>query len=63
MNFDNGIDVFTAVNVQHIESLADTVSQITGVTIKETVPDSILEAANEIELIDISPDVLFTKTS
>lgn len=58
---DNGIDVFTAVNVQHIESLADTVSQITGVIIKETVPDSILEAASEIELIDISPDVLLQR--
>lgn len=58
---DNGIDVFTAVNVQHIESLADTVSQITGVMIKETVPDSILDLADEIELIDISPDELLQR--
>lgn len=58
---DNGIDVFTAVNVQHIESLADTVSQITGIIIKETVPDSILETADEIELIDISPDELLQR--
>jgi len=60
---DNGIDVFTAINVQHIESLADTVSQITGVIIKEKVPDSILEAADEIELVDISPDELLQRLS
>ncbi|MGV8019197.1 MAG: ATP-binding protein [Ignavibacteria bacterium] len=60
---DKGIDVFTAVNVQHIESLADTVSQITGIMIKETVPDSILDVADEIELIDISPDELLQRLS
>jgi two-component system, OmpR family, sensor histidine kinase KdpD len=60
---DNGIDVYTAVNVQHIESLADTVSQITGIMIKETVPDSILDTADEIELIDISPDELLQRLS
>lgn len=58
---ENGIDVFTAINVQHIESLADTVSQITGVVIKETVPDSILDTANEVELLDISPDELLQR--
>lgn len=58
---DNGIDVFTALNVQHLESLADTVSQITGIIIKEKVPDSILEAADEIELVDISPDELLQR--
>lgn len=58
---DNGIDVFTALNVQHLESLADTVNQITGIIIKETVPDSILEAADEIELVDISPDELLQR--
>lgn len=58
---ENGIDVLTAVNVQHIESLADTVSKITGVIISETVPDSILDAADEIELIDISPDELIQR--
>jgi two-component system sensor histidine kinase KdpD len=47
-----GIDVFTTVNVQHIESRADTVRQITGAEIRETVPDSVLDAA-EIELIDL----------
>jgi two-component system, OmpR family, sensor histidine kinase KdpD len=60
---DNGIDVYTAINVQHIESLADTVSQITGIMIKETVPDSILDTADEIELIDISPDELLQRLS
>jgi len=60
---DNGIDVYTAVNVQHIESLADTVSQITGVIIKEAVPDSILDVADEIEVVDISPDELLQRLS
>ncbi len=55
---DNGINVYTAINVQHIESLADTVSRITGVIIKETVPDSIIDAADEVELVDISPEEL-----
>ncbi len=53
-----GIDVYTTVNVQHFESRADAVSQITGITIHETVPDSVLDMANEIELIDLSPDDL-----
>jgi two-component system sensor histidine kinase KdpD len=52
------IDVYTTVNVQHIESLNDVVSQITGVTVRETVPDSVLERADEVELVDVSPDVL-----
>ncbi len=60
---DNGIDVYTAINVQHIESLADTVSQITGIIIKESVPDSILDVADEIELVDISPDELLQRLS
>jgi two-component system, OmpR family, sensor histidine kinase KdpD len=60
---DNGIDVFTAINVQHIESLADTVSQITGIIIKESVPDSILDVADDIELVDISPDELLQRLS
>ncbi|MCC7448234.1 MAG: sensor histidine kinase KdpD, partial [Anaerolineae bacterium] len=53
-----GIDVCTTVNVQHFESRADSVQQITGITVHETVPDSILDLANEIELIDLSPDEL-----
>ena len=49
---DNGIDVYTTLNVQHLESRADTVAQITGATVRETVPDSIIEQAAEVELID-----------
>lgn len=55
---DAGIDVYTTINVQHLESRADTVRQITGVTIRETVPDSIIELADEIELIDLAPEEL-----
>jgi len=60
---DNGIDVYTTVNVQHLESRAGTVMEITGVKIHETVPDSVIESANEIELIDISPDDLLKRLS
>jgi two-component system, OmpR family, sensor histidine kinase KdpD len=48
-----GIYVYTTVNVQHVESLNDIIAQITGVTVKETIPDAILDQADEIELIDI----------
>jgi two-component system sensor histidine kinase KdpD len=58
---DNGIDVFTTLNVQHIESRAETVAQITGSIVRETVPDSILEQADEVELIDISPEELLKR--
>ncbi|MEJ0089699.1 MAG: hypothetical protein WDM80_08155 [Limisphaerales bacterium] len=51
---DAGIDVFTTLNVQHLESRADTVRQITGTEIRETVPDSLLDAA-ELELVDLPP--------
>ena len=56
-----GIDVFTAVNVQHFESLNDIVSQITGVAIRETVPDSLLDRAEEIRLVDIPPEELLER--
>ncbi len=55
---DAGIDVYTTVNVQHFESRADAVRQITGVTVHEKVPDSLLDMADEIELIDLPPDEL-----
>lgn len=58
---DAGIDVYTTINVQHIESLNDVVAQITGVQVKETVPDSIIERADEIELVDIPPDDLLQR--
>lgn len=56
-----GIDVYTTVNVQHLESLNDVVAQITGVQVRETVPDRILELAAEVELIDLPPDDLLQR--
>jgi len=56
-----GIDVYTTVNVQHIESLNDVVAQITGVVVRETVPDRLIEAADEVELIDLPPDDLLQR--
>ena len=53
-----GINVYTTLNIQHLESLNDVVARITGVTVRETVPDSALEMAEEIELVDVTPDVL-----
>lgn len=55
---DAGIDVYTTINVQHFASRTDAVRQITGVTVTETVPDSLLDLADEIELIDLSPEAL-----
>jgi two-component system, OmpR family, sensor histidine kinase KdpD len=52
---DAGIDVWTTLNVQHIESLNDVIAQITGVVVRETMPDAVLEQADEIELIDLTP--------
>lgn len=52
---DNGIDVYTTVNVQHIESLNDIVSSITGVRVRERIPDSVFDSADQVELIDIEP--------
>src|SRR4029077_11813562 len=56
-----GIDVYTAVNIQHIESLNDVVAQITHVRVRETVPDSVFERADAIELIDLTPDDLIAR--
>jgi two-component system sensor histidine kinase KdpD len=56
-----GIDVYTTVNVQHIESLNDVVAGITGVRMAETVPDRVFEAADEVELIDLPPDELLDR--
>jgi two-component system, OmpR family, sensor histidine kinase KdpD len=53
-----GIDVYTALNVQHLESLNDVVAQITGVTVRETVPDRLIDEAAEIILVDLPPDEL-----
>lgn len=54
----NGISVITTVNVQHLESLNDAVAQLTGVRVRETVPDAILKMAKEVELIDVTPQML-----
>src|SRR6478736_892092 len=56
-----GIDVYTAVNVQHIESLNDVVAQITHVRVRETVPDRVFDRADAIELIDLTPDDLIAR--
>jgi two-component system sensor histidine kinase KdpD len=56
-----GISVYTTVNVQHIESLNDIVRQITGVIVRETFPDSFMDRADEIELIDLPPDDLLQR--
>jgi len=56
-----GIDVYTTVNVQHIESLNDVVAQITGVHVRETVPDRVFDAADEVELVDLPPDELLQR--
>src|SRR5215468_10323270 len=58
---DAGINVYTALNVQHLESLNDIVAKITGVVVRETVPDSVVERADEIELVDIPPDDLIQR--
>jgi two-component system sensor histidine kinase KdpD len=58
---DAGIDVSTTVNVQHVESFNDVVAQITSVVVRETVPDSIIDRADEIELIDLPPDNLLQR--
>jgi len=58
---DAGIDVFTTMNVQHIESLNDIIAQITHVQVRETVPDSVLDRADAIELIDIAPEELLQR--
>ena len=55
---DAGIDVFSTLNVQHLESRVDVVQQISGVVVREAVPDSVLDQADEIELVDLTPDQL-----
>jgi two-component system, OmpR family, sensor histidine kinase KdpD len=58
---DAGINVYTTVNIQHLESLNDVVAQITGVRVRETIPDRILDRADEITLIDLSPEELLQR--
>lgn len=58
---DADIDVYTTLNVQHLESLNDVVAQITGVVVQETVPDAVLERADEVELVDLPPENLLER--
>jgi two-component system sensor histidine kinase KdpD len=58
---DAGLDVYTTLNVQHLESLNDIVAKITGVTVRETVPDSMFDDADEVELVDLPPDALLER--
>jgi len=60
---DAGIDVISTVNIQHLESLNDAVAAITGIKQKETVPDEIVRAADQIDLVDMSPDALRRRMS
>nr|WP_315023870.1 sensor histidine kinase KdpD [uncultured Aminipila sp.] len=56
-----GIDVYTTINVQHIESLNDIVESITGIYVRERIPDSVFDSADQIELVDIEPDDLIDR--
>ncbi len=56
-----GIDVFSTVNVQHLESLNDQVTQLTGVRVRETIPDAVLSAADEMVLVDVTPEALIAR--
>jgi len=58
---DAGINVYTTMNVQHLETLNDVVAKITGVVVRETVPDSVFEQADDVELIDLPPDELLER--
>ena len=58
---DAGINVYTTLNVQHVGSRSDTVRQITGAPVSETVPDSVLDLADEIVLLDLTPDQLLSR--
>lgn len=56
-----GINVWTTLNVQHIESLNDVVGQITGVVVRETIPDHVFDSADDIELVDVTPEELLSR--
>jgi two-component system, OmpR family, sensor histidine kinase KdpD len=58
---DAGINVYTTLNVQHLESLNDVVAQITGVIVRETIPDGVIDEASEIELVDLAPPELLIR--
>ena len=56
-----GIDVYTTLNIQHVESLNDVVAQITRIRVRETVPDCVLDHADDIEVVDLTPDDLIQR--
>jgi two-component system, OmpR family, sensor histidine kinase KdpD len=58
---ETGIDVFSTVNVQHLESLNDRVAELTGVRVRETFPDSVLASADEVVLVDLTPEALIAR--
>src|SRR5574342_304896 len=58
---DAGINVYTTLNIQHLESLNDIVAQVTGVIVRETIPDRVIDEASEIEVRDLPPDELLTR--
>ena len=58
-----GIDVYTTLNIQHLESLNDVVAQITGIQVRETIPDKVLDEVSELEVIDLPPDELLQRLS
>jgi two-component system, OmpR family, sensor histidine kinase KdpD len=60
---DIGINVYTTLNVQHLESRSETVAQITGIIVRETLPDEVFETADEVEVVDLPPDELLQRLS
>ena len=58
---DAGIDVYSTVNVQHLESLNDSVCELTGVRVRETMPDAVLNDADEVVLMDLTPEALLDR--
>jgi two-component system, OmpR family, sensor histidine kinase KdpD len=58
---DAGIDVFSTVNVQHLESLKDQVTELTGALVRETIPDEVLSSADEVVLVDLTPEELIAR--
>ena len=59
--FAAGIDVYSTVNVQHLESLKDQIAQLTGATVRETIPDAVLSDADEVVLVDLTPEALIAR--
>jgi two-component system, OmpR family, sensor histidine kinase KdpD len=56
-----GVDVYSTVNIQHLESLNDTVAQLTGIVVRERIPDRVLESADEVVVVDVTPETLIER--